>query len=80
MDQKQELSMIAKNSGLSIGLVLTVSVFIFFGGRSLGKMEAELEAHKELNRVQFGAIAEDVREIKATQVVILKAVTVDDKK
>lgn len=74
-DQKREFAMIAKNSGLSIGLALTMAVFIFFGGRELGKMEAELNAHKDLTNVKFEGIKDDIADIKATQTIILDAVT-----
>ena len=70
-----ELTMIAKNSGLSIGLGLTLAVFIFFGGRELGKLEANLDAHELLNTVQFDEIKSDISEIKQTQSLILKSVT-----
>lgn len=73
--ERNELTMIAKNSGLSIGLGLTLSVFIFFGGRELGKLESSLEAHERLNAVQFEELKQDISEIKGTQAVILKAVT-----
>lgn len=69
--ERNELTMIAKNSGLSIGLGLTLAVFIFFGGRELGKLEASLRAHETLNSVQFTEIKDDIQEIKDDQKEIL---------
>jgi len=45
---KENMQLIAKNSGLSIGLVITLASFMFFGGMALGSIRTTMETHEKL--------------------------------
>ena len=81
------MQLIAKNSGVSIGLGITLAVFVFFGGMSLGSLNANLDNHEMLEihkgadklyvprtevELQFEAMQSDIEEIKTTQNLMLK--------
>lgn len=80
------MAMIAKNSGVSIGLAVILGTFIFMGGMALGSIRTTVEAHQLLEThegahslfiprteatLQFDAMQKDIEEIKATQLKIL---------
>lgn len=82
-----EMQLIAKNSGVSIGLVITLAVFVFFGGMSLGRLNANLENHEMLEihkgadkiyvprtevELQFKVMQNDINQIKKTQAEMLR--------
>ena len=81
-----DIGLIAKNSGISIGLVITLSIAIFWGGVSLGSIRTSLENHEELEmhsgttkvyvprtevEMQFKSMQSDIKDIKDTQRLIL---------
>lgn len=85
----EQMTLIAKSSGLSIGLAVTLGVFIFWGGLRLGSLQAKQLAHEELAthkgvpelfvpkseiELRFKAMEENIKEIKATQKEILQEV------
>lgn len=45
---RDEMQLIAKNSGMSIGLFITFGLFIFFGGMALGSIRTTIETHENL--------------------------------
>ena len=81
-----DMQLIAKNSGMSIGLFITFGAFLFFGGAKMGRLEERMETHQELQthkgaselfvprtevELQFVDIQTDIQEIKDTQKLIL---------
>ena len=86
---KREWMMIAKNTGLSIGVFFVLAVAIFFGGVSLGKVETKIETHESLDShegtkdlfvpkgevdLQFASVQRQLNELKAWQKEILKQI------
>lgn len=80
------MQLIAKNTGMSIGIFLTFCVFVFYGGERIGNYNARLDIHEGLQthkgtselfvprsevELQFKAMRSDIEEIKETQQLIL---------
>lgn len=42
------MQLVAKNSGITIGLAITIATFLFFGGMTLGSINTSLDSHQSL--------------------------------
>lgn len=83
------MTTIAKSTSLSIGLVITLAIGVFFGGVALGKIEARVKAHEILEshegtkklyvpkgeiNLQFISFQRQLDDLKAGQVIILEEI------